>query len=146
MQVHVAQPVLGAVLDESAAGVDHEDALAVVGVFLVDDDDAGRNAGAVEQVGRQADDALDQAALDQVLADHGLGIAAEQHAVRQDAGALAVALERPHDVQQVGIVALLGRRLAIGLEAVVFVLAGNDAVAPTLVAERRVGHHKIEGL
>jgi hypothetical protein len=37
----------------------------------------------------------------------GLGIAAEQHAVRQDAGGLAGALQAD-DVQQVGVVALLG--------------------------------------
>ena len=58
-----AQAVLVAVLDEALGGVDHEDALAGVGVFLVEHDDAGGNAGAVEEVGRQADDALDVAAL-----------------------------------------------------------------------------------
>ena len=114
-----AQAVLGAVLHEAAAGVDHEDALAGLGVLLVDDDDAGGDAGAVEQVGRQADDALDVALADQVAADVRLGVAAEQHAVRQDAGALAGALERADDVQQVGVVALLGGRRAEGLEALV---------------------------
>ena len=47
-----AQAVLGAVLHEAAAGVDHEDALAGLGVLLVDDDDAGGDAGAVEEVRR----------------------------------------------------------------------------------------------
>ena len=56
-----AQAVLVAVLDEALGGVDHEDALAGRGVFLVQHDDAGGDAGAVEQVGRQADDALDVA-------------------------------------------------------------------------------------
>ncbi len=112
-----AQAVLGAVLHEAAAGVDHEDALAGVGVLLVDDDDAGGDAGAVEQVGGQADDALDVALADEIAADVGLGVAAKQHAVRQDARALAGALERADDVQQVGVVALLGGRRAEGLEA-----------------------------
>ena len=52
------------------------------GVLLVDDDDAGGDAGAVEEVGGQADDALDEAALDEVAADVGFLVAAEQHAVR----------------------------------------------------------------
>ena len=41
----------------------------VGGVFLVEHDDAGRDAGAVEEVGGQADDALDVAPADDVLAD-----------------------------------------------------------------------------
>jgi hypothetical protein len=97
-----------AVLDEALGGVDHEDALAGGGVLLVQHQDAGGDAGAVEQVGRQADDALEDARAHQLLADHRLGIAAEQHAVRQDAGALPVLFMRADDVQQVGVVALLG--------------------------------------
>ena len=114
-----AQAVLGAVLHEAGAGVDHEDALAGVGVLLVDDDDAGGDAGAVKQVGGQADDALDVALADEIAANVGLGIAAKQNAVRQNAGAFAGALERADDVQQIGVVALLGRRRAEGLEALV---------------------------
>src|SRR5215470_8139901 len=49
-----AQAVLGAVLHVATAGVDYEDALARVGVLLVNDDDAGGDASAVEQVGGQA--------------------------------------------------------------------------------------------
>ena len=62
------------------------------GVLLVEHDDAGRDAGAVEEVGRQADDALDVAALEQLPADRGFGVAAEQDAVRQDDAALPVLL------------------------------------------------------
>ena len=117
MDVLVAQAVLGAVLHEAAAGIDHEDALAGVGILLVDHDDAGGNASAIKQVGWQTDDALDVSLADQVAADVGLGIAAKQDAVRQDARALAGALERTNDVQQVGVVALLGGRRAERLEA-----------------------------
>ena len=74
VDVLLAQAVLGAVLHEAAAGVDHEDALAGVGVLLVDDDDAGGDAGAIEQVGRQADDALDVS-----LADRGCGGCRPRH-------------------------------------------------------------------
>ena len=53
MNVHVAQAVFGAVLEEAGAGVDDEDAFAGVGVFLVNDDDTGGDAGAVEEIGRR---------------------------------------------------------------------------------------------
>ncbi len=58
------------------------------GVLLVEHDDAGGDAGAVEEVGGQADDALEIAGADELLADRGLGIAAEEHAMGQDAGGL----------------------------------------------------------
>ena len=110
------------------------------------DHDAGGDAGAVEQVGGQADDALDVSLADQVAADVGLGIAAKQHAVRQDARAFAGALERADDVQQVGVVALLGGRRAEGLEALVRVVERIDAGAPAFVGERRIGDDVVEGL
>ena len=78
----------GPSLRKPLRGVDHEDALAGGGALLVEHDDAGRDAGAVEEVRGQADDALDVAALDEVAPDDGLGIAAEEHAVGEDAGAL----------------------------------------------------------
>ena len=90
-----------------------------MGVLLIDDDDAGGDAGAVEQVRGQADDALDVALADKVAADVCLGIAPEQDAVRQDACAFAGALERADDMQQIGVVALLGWRRAERLEAFV---------------------------
>ena len=71
------------------AGVDHEDAFAGVSVLLVDDDDAGGDAGAIEEVGGQADDALDVSLADKSAADVGLGVAPEEYPVRQNARALA---------------------------------------------------------
>ena len=103
-----------AVLHEALGGIDHEDAFAGGGVFLVEHEDAGRNAGAVKEVGGQADDGLEVAGADELLADDGLGIAAKEHAMRQNAGAFAGALHRADDVQEVGVVALLLRRHAPG--------------------------------
>ena len=125
VDVLLAQAVLGAVLHETRAGIHHEDALAGVGILLVHDDDARGDAGPVEKVGGQADDALDVALADQVLADVGLGVAPEEHAVRQDARALAGALERADDVQQIGVIALLGGRHAEVLEALVGVVGAG---------------------
>ena len=139
VDVLLAQAVLGAVLDEAAAGVDHEDTLAGMGVLLVQHQDAGGNAGAVEQIGRQADDALEDAGAHQLLADVGLGIAAEQHAVRQDDGALAGGgLHAADDVQQIGVIALLGRRGAPN-KTLMGVIGGDQAGRPFLVRKRRIG-------
>ena len=114
VDVLFAQAVFVAVLDEALGGVDHEDALAGGGVFLVEHQDAGGDAGAVKEVGREADDPLEVAGADELLADDGLGIAPEEYAVGKDAGRFARALHRADDVEQVGVIALLLRRLAPG--------------------------------
>ena len=98
VDVHAAQPVLGAVLHEATTGVDHEDALARLGILLVDNHDASGDTRAVKEVGGQADDAPDVALADKTAANIRLGVAPEQHAVRQDAGAFAGALEGPDDM------------------------------------------------
>ena len=77
MDVALAQAVFGTVLDKALAGIHQEDPLATTCIALVDHDDAGGDARAIEQVGWQADDPLDQPALNQVLPYFGLGIAAE---------------------------------------------------------------------
>ena len=115
-------------------------------VFLVDHDDACGNAGAVKQVGRQSDDSLDEALAHEVAADLGFGVAAKQHAMRQDAGAFALALQRPDDVQQVGKVALLAGRCAKMFEALVRIIGGIEASAPALVGEGRIGDDVVERL
>ena len=52
MNIPGAQAVLGTVLHKACAGIDHKDTLAGVGAFLVENYDAGRDAGAIEEVGR----------------------------------------------------------------------------------------------
>ena len=94
VQVAFAEAVFGAVLHKALGGVDHEDGLAGGGVLLVEDEDAGGDAGAVKEIGGQADDAANDAALDEVFADHALSVAPEKDAVGEDARALAGAFER----------------------------------------------------
>ena len=98
MDILCAQAVLVTVLEEALARIDHEDAGACMGAFLVDDNDAGRDAGAIEEVRGQADDSLDKTALNQVTADLRLLFAPQQYAVGQDDRSLALALERRDEV------------------------------------------------
>ena len=61
MDVLFAEAVFRAVLHEALRGVDHKDALAGGSVFLVEHEDAGRDARAVKEIRRQADDGLEVA-------------------------------------------------------------------------------------
>ena len=99
VDILLAEAVLGAVFFEAFGGIDHEDALAGGGVFLVEHEDAGGDAGAVKEIGGQADDRLEVAGADELLADDGLGIAPEEHAVGENAGAFAGAFQRADDVE-----------------------------------------------
>ena len=76
-------------------------------ILLINDQDARGNASAVEQVGWQADNTFDKAALDEMSADTRLLIAAEQDPVRHNDRALTLALERRNEMQEKGVVAIL---------------------------------------
>ena len=117
--------------------------MSVVPLALVEDQDRGRDAGAEEQIGRQADDGFQQVLLDQLLADLALGAAPEQHAVRHDDANPALAFDgRLDHVADEGVVALaLGRRPAP--EAVVRIVLGHLG-APLVEREGRIGHHDVE--
>ena len=110
VEVLLAEAVLRAVFLEALGRINHEDAFAGGGVFLVEHQDAGGNASAVKEIGGQADDRLQVTGADELLADDGLRIAAEEHAVRKNACAFAGTLQRANDVQQEGVIALFGRR------------------------------------
>ena len=88
-------------------------------MLFVDDDDARGDSSAIEEVGGEADDAFDVALLDELAADGALGVAPEEDTVGEDAGSFAGALEGADDVEEVGVVALLGWECAEALEAVV---------------------------
>ena len=72
-----AQSVLVAILKEAVARINHEDAVAGARVRLINDKDAGRDTGAIEQIGRQPDDALDKPPRDKSPADVCFPIAAK---------------------------------------------------------------------
>ena len=63
--------------------------------------------------------------------------------MRHDDAAFASGLERFEDVQQEGVVAVLGRWDAV-LESFEFVFGGYQSVAPRFVAEGRIGDGEVE--
>jgi len=135
-----AEEVLRLALAVVAVGVDEDDVLAVLGARLVHDQNAGRDAGSVEEAGGQADDRLEPAALDEVAARVPLGAAAEEHTVGHDGGHLAVGLEHRDHVlheHQVGLLALLGHPHDEAPRVL-------DVLPDVVLAERRIGEHAVE--
>ncbi len=121
-------------------GVDEEHAPTLGRIVLVDDQHAGRNARAVEQTGRQADDRFEVAILDELLAARLFFSTPEQDAVRHDHGHAAIALERGDHVlheHQVGLLAALGHE---GVEP----LGELHPVASVVLREGRIGDHPVE--
>src|SRR5208337_3745969 len=97
-------------------------------MFLVQNDDAGGDTGAVKEIGRKPDDALDVAATDDLTSDGSLCAASKQHPVRKNDRTFACALEAGEDVQEEGVVAvLLGRNTE--LEAFKLICFRMEAVA-----------------
>ena len=153
------QVVLRPALEVLAVGVDEQHLAlalgrlaAVVALALAQHQDAGRDAGAVEQVGGQADHGFQQVGLDHRGADGALLAAAEQHAVRHHGGDhAAVARHRHHVLQehQVGLLAAQ-RHLAVA-EALGAELGRPDRLAGAVGVggapvdrERRVREHAVE--
>ncbi len=107
---------------------------------FVDHQHTGRNAGAVEQAGGQADDRFQNAVLDELLTALLFLATPKQHAVRHDHRHFAVALERGDHVlheHQVGLLAALGHE---GVEA----FGELHPVARVVLRERRIGDHSVE--
>ncbi len=99
MDILSTQTVLGTILHETRTGIYHEDALAVLRFFLIDNNDTCRDASTVEKVGWQANDALDVSFAYQIVANISLCIATEQHTMWQNASTFTSALKRADNVQ-----------------------------------------------
>src|SRR5690606_12614106 len=78
VDVTLTQAVFVAVLDETARGVDHKDRTLVASLDLIENDDRGGDTRAVEEVGRQANDRLYIAALEDLFAQLSFFVATEQ--------------------------------------------------------------------
>ena len=147
------QVVLRAAGVELGVGIDEEHlAAAVCGLVRVrrlagevrtHHQDAGRDAGAVEQVRRQADDGLDEVLFEELLADLLLRPAAKEHAVGHDGGDHAAGLADGQHVLGEHQVALLARgRTPAPAEA----LGELHVAARIVLAERRIGDDAVEAL
>ena len=90
--------VLVALAGELRRGVDEQDL--VVGLRLLEHDDAGRDRRAEEQVRRELDDGVDVVVVDEVLADLLLRTAAVEHAGELDDRRRAVDGEPAQDVHR----------------------------------------------
>ena len=93
MDILAPESVLRSIFHEATGRIDHEDPSSRLGVLLIEDNDAGGDGCAVEQIGGQSDDGLDEAALDERFPNSRFG-APEEHSVRKDHCGLAGALER----------------------------------------------------
>ena len=98
--VLVGQLVLPLALDEVLCRVDEQHVIRLLA--LLRHQDAHRNAGGIEQVGRQADHRVDVPVLQQLGADALFRPAPEQHPVRQDDGHHPFVLQEVKAVQQEG--------------------------------------------
>ena len=138
---------------ELGVGIDEENlAAAVLGLIRVGrlagevrphHENTSRDARAVEQIGRQADDRLDQVLFEKLLADLLLRAAAEQHAVRHDRGDHSRRLADGEHVLGEHQVALLpGRRRPAPTEA----LGKFHVALGVVLTERRIGNHAVEAL
>ena len=111
-----------------------------VRLVLVRHDDAGGNAGAVEEAGRQADDGLDHVVIDEDLADQLFLAAPEKHAVGHDGGHVTVRLEARQHVLDEHEVSFFPGFGAPFTEARGELQVG----AAVVLRERRIGKHAVE--
>ena len=163
LDVFGQQEVLRAALEVFAVGIDKQhlalslgrlaaDPVGAVLLVLTQDQDAGGNTGAIEQVGRQTDHDLEQVFLNNAGADALFLAAPEQHAMGQHSGDQAfIAGDCEHVLQehQIGFLraqrhlaeteTLLAERRVPG-EAAVWVFLGM----PPVDGERRVGEDAVE--
>jgi len=105
---------------------------------------AGGDTGAIEEIARQADDSLDQAALDEVPPNVRIFVAAEENPVGKNDRGLARTLQRPDDVKQERVVAVLWRGNAV-FEPFEFVLGRVEAVGPCFSGEGWICDGEVEG-
>ena len=107
------------------------------------DQDACWNAGAVEQIWRQANDGLDQILFEKLLPDFLFGAPSEQHAVRHDSGHHADRFaDRKHVLSEHEVTFLAGG----GAPAPTKALGKLHVAARVVLAERRICDNAIETL
>ena len=90
IDISFTQTILVAVLNVPTAGINHKDALSVCSSFFINHEHAGGYAGAVKQVCRKADNALDPVLLYNCFSNSRFGISTEQNTMRENNRSLAI--------------------------------------------------------
>ena len=90
IDITFTQTILVAVLNVPTAGINHKDALSVCSAFFINHEHAGGYAGAVKQICRKADDALNPMLLDNSLSDGGFCVPTEEDSMRQNNRSLTI--------------------------------------------------------
>src|SRR4051812_32394439 len=115
-----------------------------MGLQLIDDDDASRNAGSVKEVRREPDDPLDVTLKDKIAAYIRFRTAAKQNSLRQDARTLPRAVKRPNNVQQIGEVTSSRWRRTQLFEALGRVTNRIDPCVPATITKWRMCDYIVE--
>ena len=124
------------------AGINKQDVVILLTAFL-EHQDTGRDACAIEDVGRQTDDGIHIVLfLNEETADYTLGIATEQHAMRSDTSHCATLIEVVNHVENKGIVGCLAwcQTSSLAETIIVVELIGSTPFS----RERRICHHRIK--
>ena len=99
--------VLGFDLFKLLAGINEQNIVILLTAFL-EHQDTGRDACAIEYIGRQTDDGIHIVLLlNEETADYALGIATEQHSMRSDTSHGTTLIEVVNHVENKGIVGSL---------------------------------------
>ena len=98
LNILFTKPVLAAILLKATAGINQKNTFSCFCIFLVNDDNASRNACTVKQVRWQTYNALDISFLQDFNTDSFLGIASEQNAVRHNNTCLTLGVQRFQNV------------------------------------------------
>ena len=90
IDVLLTQPVLISIFYITTARINHKDALTVRCAFFINHEYAGSYAGAVKQVCRKADNALNPVFLYNCFSNSRFGISTEQNTMRENNRSLAI--------------------------------------------------------
>ena len=137
------QPILISVLFEATAGINDKYALTLICIFFVNDHDAGRNASAIEQVCREAHNALDISLVKDCFADILFRISSEQYPMGHNNSRFSLRVKRFQHMKKPCIVTILLRWRTITVKSLIFIIIQLNAVAPRFIRKRWIHNDKI---
>ena len=133
VNILLTQAVFVTVFYKTFRGVDHKDAFAVVGVFLIQHNNAGRDTGAIKKIRRQPNDAFNVSPVNNIFADLGLVMSAKQHPMWQNHRTLTFTFQRADDVQKKSIITVLFGRDAVIPKTAIYIVCCIHTITPGFV-------------